>query len=84
MKHYPNPDDTETCVQQIKRLRTEIARLRGCRIKIKERIEGLASDSRLKKPALVDVNAPLALMQCSMEGELKGLRFALRALEARL
>ena len=101
MKHYPNADDTDTCVKQIDELRAElaqerdkarriviekdreIARLREARRKIKARIKEFASDSRLKEPALVDINAPLALIQCSIGGQLQGLRLALKALEAR-
>jgi len=51
---------------------------------IKEKIEKIKADDRMKnygtpdyKPANVQVNAPLALIQCTYEGMIAGLEFAL-------
>ena len=51
---------------------------------IQEKIEKLKADDRMKgygtpdyKPANVQVNAPLALIQCTYEGMIAGLEYAL-------
>lgn len=46
------------------------------------RIEEIEDDSRYKaEDATVQINAPLALLQTEMEGELRGLYFVKRIVE---
>ena len=45
---------------------------------IKERIEQILNDDRMcQKPASVQINAPLALIQCNYEGWLSALKWVL-------
>ncbi len=45
---------------------------------IKAKIEKIESDDRLKgKPALVHINAPLALIQCSLQTQIDILKWVL-------
>ena len=45
---------------------------------IMARIKELKNDYRLKqKTAFVEVNAPLALMQCELEGEIEALKWCI-------
>jgi len=46
---------------------------------IRSAIAAIEKDRRLKaKPATLDINAPLALIQCNMEGQLEALRWVLK------
>ena len=48
-------------------------------VRIRQKIHELEEDDRLKsKPALVDVNAPLALIQTSLEAKIEALRWVLK------
>lgn len=48
------------------------------REKIEEEIMRIAQDAIMQQPkALVDINAPVALMQCTREGRIQGLKRAL-------
>lgn len=52
------------------------------REKIAEEICKIKEDDIMQQPtALVDVNAPVALMQCTMTGRIEGLRIALQLLD---
>ncbi len=43
------------------------------------KLASLEADERFKdKPALVDVNAPLALIQCEIRGKVEALKWVLR------
>jgi len=45
---------------------------------IKKEIDRIKADHRMKrKPAIVDINAPLALIQCHLEGQVAALRWVL-------
>lgn len=42
----------------------------------------IGQDDIMQQPkALVDINAPVALMQCTREGQIQGLKLALKLLE---
>ena len=45
---------------------------------IESAIEDLKNDDRMAEPATVDTNAPLALIQVSIEGRIHALREVLR------
>lgn len=45
---------------------------------IKSAIEELKNDDRMAEPATVDTNAPLALIQVSIEGRIHALKDVLR------
>ena len=45
---------------------------------IESAIEELKNDDRMAEPATVDTNAPLALIQVSIEGRIHALRDVLR------
>lgn len=52
------------------------------REKIEEEIMRIAQDAIMQQPkALVDINAPVALMQCTREGQIQGLKLALKLLD---
>ena len=52
------------------------------RDKIEEEIMRIGQDDIMQQPkALVDINAPVALMQCTREGQIQGLKLALKLLE---
>lgn len=52
------------------------------RDKIEEEIMRIEQDDIMQQPkALVDINAPVALMQCTREGQIQGLKLALKLLE---
>lgn len=52
------------------------------REKILEEIRKIEEDDIMQQPpALVDVNAPVALMQCTRTGRIQGLKIALKLLE---
>ena len=52
------------------------------REKILEEIRKIEEDDIMQQPkALVDINAPVALMQCTREGQIQGLKLALKLLE---
>jgi hypothetical protein len=52
--------------------------------RIRERLAQIEADERFRaKPALVQINAPLALIQCTMKGEHGALRWVLSLLEAK-
>lgn len=49
---------------------------------IKEKLEEIESDERYKaKPAIVTINAPLALIQTNLESSAQTLRWVLKILE---
>lgn len=51
------------------------------REKILEEIRKIEEDDIMQQPpALVDVNAPIALIQCDMIGRIDGLKLALKLL----
>lgn len=51
------------------------------REKILEEIRKIEEDDIMQQPpALVDVNAPMALIQCDMIGRIDGLKLALKLL----
>lgn len=48
------------------------------REEIEKAIAGIKADDRMQaKPAIVAINAPLALIQCNFEGQLKALKWVL-------
>ena len=48
-------------------------------VRIRQMIHELKSDQRYKqKPALVQINAPLALIQTSIEGKIEALEWVLK------
>lgn len=50
--------------------------------RIEEKIREIEEDDIMQQPpALVDVNAPMALIQCDMIGRIEGLKLALKLLE---
>lgn len=52
------------------------------REKILEEIRKIEEDDIMQQPpALVDVNAPVALMQCTRTGRIQGLKLALKLLD---
>lgn len=52
------------------------------REKILEEIRKIEEDDIMQQPpALVDVNAPMALIQCTRTGQIQGLKLALKLLE---
>lgn len=52
------------------------------REKIAEEIQKIEEDDIMQQPpALVDVNAPMALVQCTRTGRIQGLKLALKLLE---
>lgn len=48
---------------------------------IESAIEDLKNDDRMAEPATVDTNAPLALIQVSIEGRIHALKDVLRKIE---
>lgn len=54
-------------------------KLRG---RIEEKIREIEEDDIMQQPkALVQINAPMALIQCEMIGRIEGLKLALKLLE---
>lgn len=52
------------------------------RERIEEKIGEIEEDDIMQQPkALVQINAPLALIQCTMTGQIQGLKLALKLLE---
>lgn len=52
------------------------------REKIEEQITKIGQDPIMQQEkALVDINAPVALMQCTREGQIQALKFVLKLLE---
>lgn len=52
------------------------------REKIEEQIKKIEEDDIMQQPkALVQINAPVALMQCTRTGQIQGLKLALKLLE---
>lgn len=52
---------------------------------IKQMIRAIRSDPRMKrKPAIVDINGPLALIQCNLEGKLDALNWVLAKRKCRV
>lgn len=52
------------------------------REKITEKIREIEEDDIMQQPkALVQINAPVALMQCTRTGQIQGLKLALKLLE---
>lgn len=52
------------------------------RERIEEKIREIEEDDIMQQPrALIDVNAPMALIQCEMIGRIEGLKLALKLLE---
>lgn len=66
-----NPEDAHK--------QTEARRLRE---RIEEEIRHIEQDPIMQQPkALVDINAPVALMQCTREGQMQALELVLRLLD---
>lgn len=52
------------------------------RERIEEKIREIEEDDIMQQPkALVQINAPMALIQCTMTGKIQGLKLALKLLE---
>ena len=52
------------------------------REKITEKVREIEEDDIMQQPkALVQINAPVALMQCTRTGQIQGLKLALKLLE---
>ena len=52
------------------------------RERIEEKIREIEEDDIMQQPkALVQINAPMALIQCDMIGRIEGLKLALKLLE---
>lgn len=52
------------------------------RERIEEKIREIEEDDIMQQPkALVQINAPVALMQCTRTGQIQGLKLALKLLE---
>ena len=52
------------------------------RDRIEEEISHIEQDPIMRQPkALVDINAPVALMQCTREGQIQALKFVLKLLD---
>lgn len=52
------------------------------RERIEEKIREIEEDDIMQQPkALVQINAPMALIQCEMIGRIEGLKLALKLLE---
>lgn len=52
------------------------------REQIEEQIKKIEEDDIMQQPpALVEVNAPMALIQCDMIGRIEGLKLALKLIE---
>lgn len=52
------------------------------RERIEEKIGEIEEDDIMQQPkALVQINAPMALIQCTHEGQIQGLKLALKLLE---
>lgn len=52
------------------------------REKVTEKIREIEEDDIMQQPkALVQINAPVALMQCTRTGQIQGLKLALKLLE---
>lgn len=52
------------------------------RDKILKEIRKIEEDDIMQQPkALVQINAPMALIQCTLEGQIQGLKLALKLLE---
>lgn len=71
----------EIDVGSLKNEKGPVEILRDLRQHMEERLQSITDDPRFRaKPALVHVNAPLALIQCIMKGEYGVLEWALQAL----
>ena len=52
------------------------------REKIEEQIKKIEQDPIMQQEkALVDINAPVALMQCTREGQIQALKYVLKLLD---
>lgn len=52
------------------------------REKILEEIRKIEEDDIMQQPkALVQINAPMALIQCTLDGQIQGLKLALKLLD---